>query len=222
MLIFEKWEINLTSFFILVNIGMRLIVSIPNTKQSERFPGKNKLLAEHTIQWLNEELKTLPKEWEVEVVEITSPWTDETITPYQKFNSGYEDDHQKSLEALQKAFKADLHVHLQVTQPKRRVGLLKDAVNTLLTTNASVVSSYVTWKNDYSWREIVKTPKGHMFCHDKRNNDWKHFYDGAIYVAKDLSKLWDYDAKWDFVWNGHNPVVDVDYPHDLNNFQYKK
>ena len=38
---------------------------------------------------------------------------------------------------------------------------------------------------------------------------------GAIYVARDLSKLWDYDAKWDFVWNGHNPVVDVDYPQDL-------
>ena len=194
---------------------MHILISIPNTKKSERFPGKNKLLAHHTIEWLNEELKTLPKEWEVEVVEIVSPWTDETITPYQKFNSGYEDDHQKSLEALQKAFKADVHVHLQVTQPKRRVGLLRDAVNTLLTTNADVVSSYVTWKNDYSWREIVKTPKGHMFCHDRRSNEWKHFYDGSIYVARDLTKLWDYDAHWEFVWNGHNPVVDVDYPQDL-------
>lgn len=157
----------------------------------------------------------LPEDWDIELVEVVSPWTDETITPYQKFNSGYENDHQKSLEALQKAFKADVHVHLQVTQPQRRVGLLKDAVNTLLATDADVVSSYVTWKNDYSWREIVKTPKGHMFCHDRRSNEWKHFYEGSIYVARDLTKLWDYDAEWQWVWNGHQRVVDIDYEEDL-------
>ena len=196
---------------------MKILISIPNTKKSERFPGKNKLLAQHTIQWINQALaySDLPDDWDIELVEVVSPWTDETITPYQKFNSGYEDDHQKSLEALQKAFKADVHVHLQVTQPQRRVGLLKDAVNTLLATNADVVSSYVTWKNDYSWREIVKTPKGHMFCHDRRSNEWKHFYEGSIYVARDLTKLWDYDAEWQWVWNGHQRVVDIDYEEDL-------
>jgi hypothetical protein len=168
---------------------MRIIVSIPNTKQSERFPGKNKLLAQYTVDWLNEELKTLPKEWEVEVVEIVSPWTDEICTPYQKFQVAYENDHQKALEALQKAFPCDLHIHLQVTNYERRVGLLKDAVNTLLATNASVVSSYVTWKNDYSWREIVKTAKGHMFSYDKRSNEWKHFYDRIDICRKRFIKV---------------------------------
>lgn len=202
---------------------MKLLISIPNTKKSERFPGKNKLLAQHTIQWINQELaySDLPEDWDIELVEIVSPWTDETITPYQKFNSGFEDDHQKSLEALQKAFKADVHVHLQVTQPQRRRGLLRDAVNTLLATNADVISSYVTWKNDYNWREIVKTSKGHMFSFDKRSNEWKHYYDGAIYVAKDLTKLWDYDAHWDFVYNTHSPVVDIDYEVQLGKIQIK-
>lgn len=168
---------------------MHVVISIPNTKKSERFPGKNKLLAQYTVDWLNEELKTLPKEWEVEVVEITSPWTDETVTPYKKFLVAYENDHQKALEALQKAFPCDLHIHLQVTNYERRVGLLKDAINTLLATNASVVSSYVTWKNDYSWREIVKTAKGHMFSYDKRSNEWKHFYDRFDICRKRFIKV---------------------------------
>jgi hypothetical protein len=167
---------------------MRIILSIPNTKKSTRFPGKNKLLAHHTIEWLNEELKTLPKEWEVEVVEITSPWTDEICTPYQKFQVAYENDHQKALEALQKAFPCDLHVHCQLTQPKRRVGLLKDCINTLLMTKADVVGTYVTWRNDLNWREIVKTQKGFMFCYDKRNEELKHFYDRSFICKQRRSK----------------------------------
>lgn len=157
----------------------------------------------------------MPEEWEVKVVEIISPWTEETVTPYQKFDVPYENDHQKALEYLQKRSDVDLHVHCQLTQPKRRVGLLRDAIETLLMTKADVVSSYVTWSNDYSWREIVKTPKGHMFCYDKPKNEQKSFYDGAIYVAKDLTKLWDYNAKWDFIWNYSGPVVDIDYKAQL-------
>ncbi len=195
---------------------MKITISIPNTKKSERFPGKNKLLAHHTIEWLNEELKTLPKEWEVELIEIASAWTEEAITPYKKFMSPYQDDHQKSLEALQKSSDADLHVHLQVTNYERRAQLLVDAINTCIKADSDVVTSFKTYRDNYSWREIVKTPRGHMFCHNKRNNDFKHYYDGSIYVAKNLSKLWDYDAKWDFIWNGYGPVVDVDYPYEID------
>lgn len=194
---------------------MRLIVSIPNTKQSERFPGKNKLLAQYTVDWLNEELKTLPKEWEVEVLEITSPWTDETCTPYKKFLVAYENDHQKSLEALQKAFPCDLHVHCQLTQPKRRCGLLKDCINTLLMGQAEVVSTYVTWRNDYNWRELTRSGDRVMFDKSKRSEDKVSLYDGSLYVSYDAAKIFDTTCVWDWVRNGSHPVVDVDYKEDL-------
>lgn len=194
---------------------MHLIVSIPNTKQSERFPGKNKLLAQYTVDWLNEELKTLPKEWEVEVVEITSPWTDETCTPYKKFNVPYQNEHQKALEYLQKHTHADLYIHCQLTQLKRRRGLLKDCINTLLMTKADVVSTYITWRNDYSWRELKRSGDRVMFDKSKRSEDKVSLYDGSLYVSHDATKIFDTTCVWDWVRNGSHPVVDVDYKEDL-------
>lgn len=193
----------------------KLLISIPNTKKSERFPGKNKLLAHHTVDWLNEELKNLPPEWEVKVVELVSPWTEEYISPYQKFDVPYENEHYKSLEYLQKHVEVDLHIHLQVTQPKRRCGLLKDAIETLIMTKADVVSSYVSWRNDLSWRELKRNGERIMFDKELRSDEHKTFYDGSIYVAKDLSKIFDTDATWDWVFNYSGPVCDIDYREEI-------
>lgn len=194
---------------------MKILISIPNTKKSERFPGKNKLLAQHTVDWINEELKTLPDDWEVEVVEITSPWTDEICTPYQKFEVPYENDHQKALEYLQKRSDATLHVHCQLTQPKRRVGLLKDCINTLLIGQAEVVSTYVTWRNDYSWRELKRFGDRVMFDKSKRSEDKVSLYDGSLYISHDATKIFDTTCVWDWVRNYSGPVVDIDYKEDL-------
>lgn len=194
---------------------MKLLISIPNTKKSERFPGKNKLLSQYTVDWLNEELKNLPEEWEVKVLELVSPWTEEYVTTYDKFDVPYDNEHQKSLEYLQKRVEADLHIHVQVTQPKRRRGLFKDAVNTYLTTNADVISSYVTWRDDLSWRELKRNGNRVMFNKELRSEEHKTYYDGAIYVAKDLSKIFDTNAQWDWVYNYAGPVCDIDYREEM-------
>lgn len=194
---------------------MKLLISIPNTKKSERFPGKNKLLSQYTVDWLNEELKNLPEEWEVKVLELVSPWTEEYVTTYDKFDVPYDNEHQKSLEYLQKRVEADLHIHVQVTQPKRRRGLFKDAVNTYLTTKADVISSYVTWRDDLSWRELKRNGNRVMFNKELRSEEHKTYYDGAIYVAKDLSKIFDTNAQWDWVYNYTGPVCDIDYREEM-------
>lgn len=52
---------------------MKILISIPNSKQSTRFPNKNKKLAEQTIKWLEDELDYyLPPQWQVEIIEIIS------------------------------------------------------------------------------------------------------------------------------------------------------
>lgn len=194
---------------------MKILVSIPNTKASTRFPGKNKLLAPATIEWLNNELTNLPEEWEVKVVELISPWTEEYITTYDKFDVPYENEHQKSLEYLQKRVEADLHIHVQVTQPKRRCGLFKDVVDTFLMSEPDVVSSYVSWRDDLSWRELKRNGERVMFNKELRSEEHKTYYDGAIYCAKDLSKIFDTDAQWDWVHNYSGPVLDIDYREEL-------
>lgn len=146
-----------------------------------------------------------------------SPFTDEVCTPYKKFEVSFEDDHQKALECLQKSSDADLHVHCQLTQPKRRRKLLVDSVNTFLMSEPDVVATYVSWRNDYSWREIRKYGDKFMFDKNIRSSDRKSFYDGALYVAKDLTNIFNTDLRWDWVYNYTGPVVDVDYREDIEN-----
>lgn len=58
---------------------MKILISIPNSKQSSRFPNKNKKLAEQTIKWIEDELDYyLPPQWQVEIIEIISE-----NTPYE-------------------------------------------------------------------------------------------------------------------------------------------
>lgn len=171
-----------------LNIFMEILVSIPNTKRSKRFPGKNKLLAASTIEWLDKEIAHLPEDWNVRIIEVVSPFTDEFCTSYEKFMVSYEDDHLKLTEALQKSFSVDLHVHLQLTQPKRRVGLLKDCIDTLITTNADVVGTYVTWRNDYNWRELKRNGDKVMFDKSKRSEDQVSLYDRSTILYEGFNE----------------------------------
>lgn len=194
---------------------MRLLISIPNTKKSTRFPGKNKVLAHHTVKWLNEEITDLPTDWDVKCIEVVSAWTDETCTDYEKFLVNYEDNHIKLTEEIQKAFTADVHVHVQLTQPRRRKGLLKDCINTLLATNADVVSTYVKWRNDVTWRELKRKGDKVMFSKELRSDEHVSLYDGSLYVARELPKIFNTELNWDWVFNYSGQVCDVDYKEEL-------
>lgn len=38
---------------------------------------------------------------------------------------------------------------------------------------------------------------------------------GAVYVAKDLNKIFDTEVTWDWVYNYTGPVRDIDYQEDI-------
>lgn len=188
---------------------MKILISIPNTKSSERFPMKNSILAHHTTHWLEKELISLEDEYEIEIVEIISDNTPKKVTHYQEHKVPVEisDNHQAILEHTHKAFNPDIHIHLQLTNYKRRNGLIKDSINALIDSGADVVSSYVEWMDDYSWREI----KNNKFNNTLRTNIYKQYYDGSIYTFKKPSSVFDLTTEWRFIFNRKAPVCDIDY-----------
>lgn len=188
---------------------MKILISIPNTKSSERFPMKNSILAHHTTHWLEKELISLEEEYEIEIVEIISDNTPEKVTHYQEHKVPVEisDNHQAILEHTHNAFNPDIHIHLQLTNYKRRNGLIKDSINTLIDSGADVVSSYVEWMDDYSWREI----RNNKFNNTLRTNIYKQYYDGSIYTFKKPSSVFDLTTEWRFIFNRKAPVCDIDY-----------
>lgn len=190
----------------------KITITIPNTKESTRYNGKNKDLAHYTIQWLNEELETIKDDYDISIFEIISDKTPEKVTPYTAYKIPNEihDDHEKILNTLYKDIYriADVQVHLQLTNFNRRKGLLKDAIEMFINGNNDVVSSYSLWYDDYSWREI----KDNKFDKSKRNEDLKRYYDGSIYVFTNPKYIFDIDnSKWEFVKNTKSPIVDIDY-----------
>lgn len=188
---------------------MKILISIPNTKSSERFPMKNKILAQYTIHWLETELISIEDEHQIEIVEIVSDVTPEKVTHYEAFKVPVEIscNHQAILQYTHDAFSPDIHIHLQLTNYKRRKGLLRDSIDALLSSSADVVSSYVEWIDDYSWREI----KNNKFNNTLRSNEFKKYYDGSIYTFKEPSSVFDMTSEWLFVFNRKAPVCDVDY-----------
>lgn len=188
---------------------MKILISIPNTKSSERFPMKNSILAHHTTHWLEKELISLEDEYKIEIVEITSDNTPEKVTHYQehKVPDEISDNHQAILEHTHEAFNPDIHIHLQLTNYKRRNGLIKDSINALIDSNADVVSSYVEWMDDYSWREI----QNNKFNNTLRTNIYKQYYDGSIYTFKKPSSVFELTTEWRFIFNRKAPVCDIDY-----------
>ena len=48
----------------------RVKVIIPNSKESVRLPNKNRMLRHYTLRWLDDEIKSLSSDYEVEVIEL--------------------------------------------------------------------------------------------------------------------------------------------------------
>lgn len=193
---------------------MKILITIPNTKQSSRFPNKNKKLAEQTIKWIEDELDYyLPPQWQVEIIEIISENTPYEVSFYTKFevDASISENHEEIVKAVHQAYPSDYHIHLQLTNFNRRHGLILDAILEMIRTNCEVVSSYSTWYDDYSWRDLSYG----MFNKDLRINEFRDYYDGAIYCFQDPKKLFDTQAYWKFIKNLKAPVVDIDFPQQL-------
>ena len=172
---------------------MKILITIPNTKPSSRFPNKNKILASRTVEWLEEELANyFPHNENMEIVikEIISDFTIAPVTPYPKYHVSVYDcsNHEKILSDCHYSELPDFHIHLQLTNYNRRHGLLIDAIQHLMTNNNDVVSSYCSWFDDYSWRELDTNG---MFCDSFRTNREHNYYDGAIYCFREPEKVFD-------------------------------
>lgn len=197
----------------------RILISIPNTKRSERFPNKNKILAQFTILWLEKQLKNLPENWDVKVVEIISDLTD-SVTPYQtcRVDTEIAENHKEIVRYVHQKFRPNFHIHLQLTNFDRRLGLIKDAITTLVMEEADVVSSYCLWRDDTTWRIIQRN----MFNPHLKHKTLFKLYDGAIYAFRKPSHLFDYSCRWQFIQNKKAPVTDIDYKQQFLERHYQQ
>lgn len=202
-----------------MNKKTKILISIPNTKRSERFPNKNEILAQFTILWLEKELQNLPDNWDVQVVEIISDLTS-SVTPYQicRVDTAIAENHKEIVKFVHKKFRPNIHIHLQLTNFDRRLGLIKDSVTALVMEEADVVSSYCLWRDDITWRIIQKN----MFNPLLRNREYLKLYDGAIYTFRKPSHLFDYKCRWEFIKNKKAPVTDIDYKEQFIERHYQQ
>lgn len=196
----------------------KILISIPNTKRSNRFPNKNRLLVKYTVDWLDEELQNLPDNWDVKVIEIISDLTDSvTDYPICRVDTDIAENHREIINFVHNKFNPHIHIHLQLTNYNRRLGLIKDAVLALVMDEADVVTSYCKWYDYLSWRDLTDG----MFHSEKRNEELKRYYDGGIYVFREPKQLFDYKCKWSFIFNKVSPIYDIDYKEELERYEQR-
>ena len=194
---------------------MKTHVIICDAKESERFPGKNQILLDHTVDWLMEEADDTTEFWYVSREDEVFPEgridLDNCHILFAPKNKKY-DDHKSLLEWTETEINGksnDRYVLLQLTQPVRRKGLLQEALEASREDN--VVVSYVQWTNEH-WRIV---DKGTLEYLDERDKEKPHrLFDGSIYVwQNDVKKIFDLpnqNKAW--VANGTMPVCDIDRP----------
>lgn len=199
---------------------MRTIhIIIADTKSSSRFPGKNKLLWEYTMDYLALQAPELAEEHQVNIhilgSELTQPIKVRSIDGCNVMVRTVPNDFSQDItHVLLWWYKnvlpqpGDINIQLQLTQPLRRPKLLKDTVDKVIETNAPLVKSYVEWQND-SWRNV----EGDL----KRTCDTVRLYDGAIYAWTGFPDwIAAHPAGSVYVKNYTGPVVDIDYPWQYN------
>lgn len=131
-------------------------ILIPNSKESVRLPNKNRLLRHYTLRWLDDELKGLSSDYEVRVMELRNSKVAVDTSEDNKYS--YEitplycpDESSNDLrdllayEALQ-GFTSDVTIDvtilLQLTQPKRSLGLLERVIKATLSRPDRLTATY--------------------------------------------------------------------------------
>lgn len=195
----------------------RINILICDTKESERFPGKNDLLLDNTINWLLDEVQDFSEDENVHIWYISrvgSGFNDSfdfnnchiVFSP----DNSISDNHKELLQWFDESYgkQDDVYVLLQLSQPIRRNGMLREAVDKVEDDN--VVLSYTMWGSN-AWRVV---DNGTLEHESDRDDDIHRFYDGAIYVWKGNSaKIFDLKRqKKEWVHNYVGPVCDIDHP----------
>lgn len=142
-------------FFALINKSVTKVLAIIPVKESTRFPHKNRLLASYTFKWLEDELKyTSEEDISVDVVvagkEGEIPELPERVLFVDTPCVAIKDD----LNIVESKFAGyDCYLLLQLTQPVRYSGMLRDAIILCLSSGKPTISA--TLKQDESWRKLT-------------------------------------------------------------------
>lgn len=164
-------------------------ILIPNSKESVRLPNKNRMLRRYTLQWIDEELKSLSNEYEVQVIELRNSKVAVDTSEDSKLNYKITpllcpDEVSEEMRDLigwaEKRLESSVIVLLQLTQPMRRKGLLNDAIKAIMLNDGYLVTSYVKEPYKEAWRVI----RADNWAENERGSKEPHLklYDGAIYV----------------------------------------
>lgn len=220
--IVNQWVNNNMSFKI-VNI------ILPNTKESERCPNKNRVLRKYTLDFLERELPTIEDENTVAIVwelrnEKVPVDTDNDNKYSFKINAlfvpdEYSNDMKPLMKWADKKIKGDICIQLLYTQPKRRAGLLKDLVQSVLDNPCKLTVTAAEMPLE-SWRVIINNNWFESIRHIPEGQRLQ-LYDGAGYAwHSDLTSrcLWKHGRRKAVIKNV-DVVVDIDYPAQLTEWE---
>lgn len=176
-------------------------------KPSERFPNKNKILANYTIIWLLNEIAYLGEEAKVYTVGYRNELPETLPTNWQHFEY-HNEDHQKVLEYAESIIKPkddDILILAQLTQPIRRRGLLKDVIESTRQGKTTITACYDSNNN---WRIVDKNGRWQT-----KSKNYCLFYDGALYGWKPrhILEVFDKDIEHSVIINYNQTPIDIDY-----------
>lgn len=201
---------------------------IPNSKESSRCPNKNRLLRKFTLEYLQRELPLIETEdkiclvWELRNENV--PVDDSEDAKYTfKVNPLYipdkfSEDMKPLLKYAESRIKGDIYVLLQLTQPVRREGLVKDVIDQVIEDSTRLTTTYAEIPGE-TWRVITNGNWNEALRHKPDASSIK-LYDGACYGwSADVGSkcLWQWHRRKNFVKNGEK-VIDIDYPQELETF----
>lgn len=203
-------------------------ILIPNSKESVRLPNKNRILRHYTLEWLEQEIKSLSSEYEVSVIELRNSKvavdTSEdnkytyTISPlYCPDEVSGEMRDLLAYEALHGST-SSLTILLQLTQPKRRLGLLESVIKATEANPDRLTATYTMQPLDL-WR--VVTPGMTNWQEQIRGDESRNqlaMYDGALYGYTNPDLLWQHDKPKTMIENYKGTLIDVDTLDDYKKF----
>ena len=206
----------------------RVKIVIPNSKESVRLPNKNRMLRHYTLRWLDAELQMLSSDYEIEVIELRNSkvavdTSEDAKYSYQITPIYCPDEVSNEMRDLLAwhalhGSESDLDIQLLLTQPKRRRGLLEDAIKATLSNPDRLTASYTKQPLDL-WRVI--TPKGDNWQEHIRGDatlNYLPLYDGAIYGYTNPALLWQHDKPKTMIENYKGMLIDIDTLDDYKRF----
>ena len=113
---------------------------------------------------------------------------------------------------------SDLDIQLLLTQPKRRRGLLEDAIKATEANPDRLTASYTKQPTDL-WRVLSpEMDNWHEEIRGDASQNYQMLYDGAIYGYTNPALLWEHDKPKTMIKNYEGMLIDIDTLDDYKRF----